>query len=74
MEILYALLLMDKKAVHQPLFDQQDLVCKANDLVRLALFCEYTRTPLRSDGIDKKGFCFVFVFKILTMTDELSTR
>ncbi|KIJ91541.1 hypothetical protein K443DRAFT_685927, partial [Laccaria amethystina LaAM-08-1] len=31
-----------------------DVVRKANDLVRLALFCEHKRTPLRRDDITKK--------------------
>ncbi|KIJ99264.1 hypothetical protein K443DRAFT_680105 [Laccaria amethystina LaAM-08-1] len=31
-----------------------DLGPKANDLVRLALFCEHKRTPLRRDDITKK--------------------
>ncbi|KIJ90175.1 hypothetical protein K443DRAFT_686926 [Laccaria amethystina LaAM-08-1] len=31
-----------------------ELVRKANDLVRLALFCEHKRTPLRRDDITKK--------------------
>jgi hypothetical protein len=75
MEILYALPLT-VKAVHRPLFDQQDVVRKANDLVRLALFCEHKRTPLRRDDITKKGslFSFLFVLKSLTIADEPSTR
>ena len=49
------------KAVHQPLFHQQDLGRKTNGLVRLALFCEHKRTPLRRDDITKKvslSYCF----------------
>ena len=33
----------------------QDLERKANDLVRLALFNEQKRVPLRRDEISKKG-------------------
>lgn len=43
------------KPFTNPFFDQQDLGRKANDLVRLALFCEHKRTPLRRDDISKKG-------------------
>ena len=60
MKILYALPLMDKSR-SPTVFDQEDLGRKANDLVRLALFCEHKRTPLRRDDITKKGslsFCF----------------
>jgi hypothetical protein len=32
-----------------------ELTRKANDLVRLALFTEHKRTPLRRDDINKKG-------------------
>jgi melanoma-associated antigen len=32
-----------------------ELTRKANDLVRLALFTEHKRTPLRRDEINKKG-------------------
>ena len=32
-----------------------ELTRKANDLVRLALFTEHKRTPLRREDINKKG-------------------
>ena len=47
---------------------------KANALVRLALFCEHKRTPLRRDDITKKGSLFSCFFKSLTIADEPSTR
>ena len=36
-----------------------ELTRKANDLVRLALFTEHKRTPLRRDDINKKGMYFL---------------
>ena len=72
MKILYALPLMDKSR-SPTVFDQEDLGRKANDLVRLALFCEHKRTPLRRDDITRKVL-FLFVLKILTIADEPFTQ
>jgi hypothetical protein len=71
MEISYAIPLTDQSRSPTP-FDQQDLGPKANDLVRLALFCEHKRTPLRRDDITKKG-SISFRLKSLTIADEPST-
>lgn len=40
-----------------------DLVRRANDLVRLALFTEQKRTPLKRDEISKKGAQILFILK-----------
>jgi MAGE family. len=39
----------------------QDLSRKANDLVRLALFTEHKRTPLRREDISKKGTLYFYL-------------
>ena len=44
------------------LTDFQDILRKANDLVRLALFVEHKRTPLRREDISKKGVLFFYPY------------
>lgn len=44
----------------------QDLERKANDLVRLALFTEQKRHPLRRDEISKKGM-YCLLVSVVTM-------
>lgn len=39
----------------RPLSRLQEIERKINDLVRLALFSEYRRVPIRRDDISKKG-------------------
>jgi hypothetical protein len=43
----------------RPLYRLQEIERKINDLVRLALFSEYRRVPIRRDDISKKGKDYV---------------
>jgi hypothetical protein len=45
-----------------PLAAQQEVARRANDLVRLALFTEQKRVPLKRDEISKKGWAFTIYF------------
>jgi len=41
-------------------YDDKELSRKVNDLVRLALFTEHKRVPLRREDINKKGVSGVY--------------
>jgi hypothetical protein len=46
---------------HASDFDSQTLARRANDLVRLALFSEHKRVPLKREDITKKGASFLLL-------------